>query len=50
MGVMVMVVMVMVVMVMGVKMTIEKRELIERVQYNKYVSFWSWILYTVTLV
>jgi len=46
--VMVMVVMVMVVLVMVVEMTIEKRELIECMQYEKFASFCNSILRTVT--
>jgi hypothetical protein len=47
MVVMVMVVMVMVVMVM-VEMTIEKRGLMECMQYEKFASFCNSILHTVT--
>ena len=47
--VMVMVVMVMVVMVMMVEMTIEKRGLIECMQYEKFASFGNSILHMVTL-
>jgi hypothetical protein len=47
--VMVMVVMVMVVMVMVVEMTIEKRELMECMQYENFALFCNSILYMVTL-
>jgi len=49
MVVMVMVVMVMVVMVMVVEMMIEKRGLMEYMQYEKFTSFCNSILYTVLL-
>jgi len=48
MVVMVTVVMVMVVMVMVVVMTIEKRGLIECMQYEKFASFCNSILHMVT--
>jgi len=44
-----MVVMVMVVMVMVVEMMIEKRGLIECIQYEKFASFCNSILHMVTL-
>jgi hypothetical protein len=47
--VMVKVVMVKVVMVMVVEMAIEKRGLIECIQYEKFASFSNLILYMVTL-
>jgi len=43
-----MVVMVMAVMMMVVEMTIEKRGLVECMQYVKFASFCIWILHTVT--
>jgi hypothetical protein len=49
MVVMEMVEMVMVVMVMMVEMTIEKRGLIECMQYEKFASFCNSILHMVTL-
>jgi hypothetical protein len=47
--VIVMVAMVMVAMVMMVEMTIEKRGLIECMQYEKFASFCNSILHMVTL-
>jgi len=49
MVVMAMVVMVIVVMVMVVEMTIEKRGLMECIQYEKFASFCNSILHMVTL-
>jgi len=45
----VMLVMVMVVMVIVVEVTIEKRGLIEYIQYEKFASFCNSILHMVTL-
>jgi hypothetical protein len=48
--VMVMVMVVIVVMVVVVEITIEKRGLMECIQYEKFASFCNLILHTVTLV
>ena len=49
MVVMAIVVMVIVVMAMVVEVTIDKKELIECMQYEKFASFYNLILHTVTL-